>query len=166
MFSKSHDTVINVEPLVSVTTGATDRYKPQGYTVTSEEKEKEADRPILRRDNTGLQNFLHDKPVDKQIGYDGEVDTLKLLGRVYTKILTFSIITRYAFYIFPVSILLGIPLIILGTTQKDVHVDGVKLMGLFVWLEIIWCSLWVAKLCSKALPPIFRFLCGVMSAGM
>ncbi|KAH6701384.1 Mechanosensitive ion channel-domain-containing protein [Leptodontidium sp. MPI-SDFR-AT-0119] len=38
-------------------------------------------------------------------------------------------------------------------------------MGLFVWLGIVWCSLWIAKLCSKTLPRAFRLCCEVISAG-
>jgi hypothetical protein len=130
----STDTIINILPPLH-TDSDVPAYKDKGDTVTTEELKE---RPILRRDNTGLRNFINDIPPENQrIGYDGEVDTFRLLGRIYTKILTYSIVTRYAFYIFPVALLLSIPLIIFGTVKKDADIEGVKMMGLFVWLEII-----------------------------
>jgi hypothetical protein len=124
------------------------------------------DRPLLARDNRGLQNFLGSgQSAGQQIGYDGEVETLRLLGRIYTRIMTFSIITRYALYILPVALLLSVPLAVTAMAAKDVKIDVVSLMGLFVWFEVIWASFWVVKLCAKALPSIFKVLAGVVSAG-
>lgn len=157
----STDTIINILPPIDTNTHLGSDYKSKSYTVTTEEL---TERPVLKRDNTGLRKFLND-PQGDNVGYDGEVDTLKLLGRFYNKVMTFSVITRYAFYILPVAILLGIPLIIFGTIKKEANIEGIRLLGLFVWLEIVWCSLWVAKLCSKTLPRAFRLCCGVISAG-
>lgn len=158
----STDTIINILPPLRTHSDAPE-YKEKEFIVTTEELKE---RPILQRDNTGLRNFINNVPTENQtIGYDGEANTLRFLGRIYTKILTYSIVTRYTFYILPVAMLLGIPLAIFGTIAKDANIDGVKMMGLFVWLEIIWTSLWVTNLCSKLLPRVFRFFCGVISAG-
>ncbi|CZR69410.1 uncharacterized protein PAC_19310 [Phialocephala subalpina] len=156
----STDTIVHILPLE--TDPLKNAQKAKGYTVTTQEL---TDRPVLGRNNTGLRNFLGDASNSQNVGYDGEVDTLRLLGRVYKKILTFSIVTRYLFYILPVAILLAIPLTIFATVAKYVNIHGVRMLGLLVWLEIVWSSLWFAKLCSRTLPYIFRICCGVMSAG-
>lgn len=43
---------------------------------------------------------------------------------------------------------------------------GVRPLWIFVWLEVFWCALWVAKLFAKATPSIFQFLCGIVSPGV
>lgn len=159
----SPEAYVSVIPSPSSPSSVASIYKPKDYKVVTEElKEK----PILRRDNTGLRNFLNDAPDGGQkVGVDGEADSLRFIGRLYTRIMAFSIITRYAFYILPVAIVLGIPLAVFGTVGRGSTIQGVRTMGLFLWLEVIWTSLWVAKLCSKTLPRLFRVCCGVISAG-
>ncbi|KAG4431774.1 hypothetical protein IFR05_012750 [Cadophora sp. M221] len=158
----STDTIVHILPPLN-STQEPEPYKSKGVRVNTEEVK---DRPILRRDNTGLRNFLADSQASSQnVGYDGEVDTLRHLGRFYNWVLTFSVVTRYAFYILPVATLLAIPLSIFATIHYESNIKGVRIMGLFVWLEIVWCSLWIAKLCSKTLPRAFRLCCGVISAG-
>lgn len=158
----STDTIIHILPAIDTPLREADHLKSKGYIVTTEEL---TERPVLNRDNTGLRNFLGNSPDDQNVGYDGEVDTLRFLGKIYNTIMTFSIVTRYAFFILPVAILLAIPLIIFATVAKTTNIQGIRLLGLFVWLEIIWSGLWVAKLCAKQLPRLFRLCCGVISAG-
>lgn len=157
----STDTIVHILPPINSTQEA-EPYKSKGIRVNTEEIK---DRPVLRRDNTGLRNFLADSQGSQNVGYDGEVDTLRHLGRFYNWILTFSVVTRYAFYILPVATLLAIPLSIFATIHYESNIKEIRIMGLFVWLEIVWCSLWIAKLCSKTLPRAFRLCCGVISAG-
>ncbi|KAH9208782.1 Mechanosensitive ion channel-domain-containing protein [Leptodontidium sp. 2 PMI_412] len=157
----STDTIVHILPPINSTQEA-EPYKSKGIRVNTEEIK---DRPVLRRDNAGLRNFLADSQGSQNVGYDGEVDTLRHLGRFYNWILTFSVVTRYAFYILPVATLLAIPLSIFATIHYESNIKGIRIMGLFVWLEIVWCSLWIAKLCSKTLPRAFRLCCGVISAG-
>ncbi|KAK1761493.1 Mechanosensitive ion channel-domain-containing protein [Echria macrotheca] len=102
-----------------------------------------------------------------------EETSLNAMGRLYYKIVSFSVVTRYLVYVVPVALLLAIPLVILpftGNMDKDrVHLGGdddrTNLFYLFVWIEISWLSLWVGKLVAHLLPPIFMFFCGVVSAG-
>ncbi|KAM7220856.1 Mechanosensitive ion channel domain containing protein [Rhypophila decipiens] len=96
--------------------------------------------------------------------------SLNAMGRLYNKIVSFSVVTRYLVYVVPVAILLGVPILILGLTGNRDNVDlgdGSRqtLFWLFVWIEISWLSLWVGKLVAHVLPPIFMFFCGVVSSG-
>lgn len=103
------------------------------------------------------------------------------MGRIYNKIVGFSIITRYLVYVLPIAILLVVPIVLLPITGHqdlelgvETSVTGAngqpemyapKLFWLFVWIEISWLSLWVAKIVVDMLPPIFMFFCGVVSSG-
>lgn len=45
-------------------------------------------------------------------GYDGEEDTITVMGRIYTKILNFSVVTRYLLYVLPLAACLAVPIIV------------------------------------------------------
>lgn len=112
-----------------------------------------------------------------------EEDRVNALGRLYAKIVGFSVVTRYLVYILPVGILLAIPIVVLALTDNKDKInlgsgdlpdgkggsttrDGPTLFKLFLWIEIVWLSLWVAKVVAWVLPKVFMFVCGVVSTGV
>ncbi|KAM3507747.1 hypothetical protein MY11210_007027 [Beauveria gryllotalpidicola] len=68
---------------------------------------------------------------------------------------------RYFAYMLPVALLLLLP-VLLGAfaVDKRRHAvggnGGVDLMWFGIWLEIVWCSLWVSRMVSNLLPPIMQ----------
>ncbi|KAG4413725.1 hypothetical protein IFR04_013120 [Cadophora malorum] len=103
----------------------------------------------------------------KRVGTDGEEVALTGLGRVYSKIVNFSVVTRYLMYVAPIAALIAIPIVIFAITDRDARFagTGVKVWLFWLWIEIIWLSIWVSKLVSKAVPAIYMFLSGVVSSG-
>ena len=107
----------------------------------------------------------------------GEENKLNAMGRIYKKIVGFSVITRYMVYVLPVGLLLAVPLIVLPATghRSDIPVGkegkgdsvqhGPPLFKVFLWVEIMWLSLWAAKIVAWFLPHLFLFFCGVVSMG-
>lgn len=108
--------------------------------------------------------------------------SINAMGRLYYKIIGFSVVTRYLLYIIPVGLVLAVPLIVLPVTgNKDVQAGhgpcvtdedgnekcapGPKLFNLFVWIECMWVSVWVCKLVAHLIPSVFMFLVGFVSAG-
>ncbi|KAI0137449.1 serine/threonine protein kinase [Xylariales sp. AK1849] len=109
--------------------------------------------------------------------------SLNAMGRLYNKVIGFSVLTRYLVYIVPVALLLAVPLIVLpatghandpvgtgastGTNDEGVEtfVQGPPMFRLFLWIELAWLALWLGKIVAHVLPPIFMFLCGVVSSG-
>ena len=101
-------------------------------------------------------------------GGDGEEEVVTKMGKIYNKILNFSIVTRYIVYVLPVALLFAIPIIIGATAAPHAAVEGdggVRIVWIFTWVEIVWLSLWVSKLFAKFLPHLFQFLCGIVSSG-
>ena len=101
-------------------------------------------------------------------GYDGEEDVLTTMGKIYNKIYSFSIITRYMLYVVPVGLLIAIPIIvgaIIGGRNHPPAIGGVPIVWFFSWIEIIWCSLWVSKIVAHFLPYVFQLFVGVVSSG-
>ncbi|KAF2280111.1 uncharacterized protein EI97DRAFT_491619 [Westerdykella ornata] len=105
---------------------------------------------------------------------DEEKTALNRMGRLYTKILNFSIVTRYMIYVAPLALILAIPIILAVTvwSGKDDKgrpkhtVGGADVRRFFIWIEIVWLSLWACKIVAHFLPRIFEFLVGVVSPGV
>ncbi|KAK6001875.1 hypothetical protein QM012_002365 [Aureobasidium pullulans] len=102
---------------------------------------------------------------DSSVGYDGEEDTLNRMGRIYNKILNFSIITRYFVYVSPLALCIAIPIIVGATVGTHLQIGGVPIVWFFTWIEVVWLSLWGSKIVSHFLPFIFQFVAGVVSSG-
>jgi hypothetical protein len=93
-----------------------------------------------------------------------EDGSLTRMGKVYGKIVSFSVATRYLIYIFPLGLLLAIP-IFFGATRHDASIGGVPIVWLFTWIEVVWLSLWVSKTLAHYIPFVFQFLCSKVSPG-
>lgn len=98
-------------------------------------------------------------------GEDGEEASLNQMGRLYDKILNFSVVTRYFLYVLPLALIIALPIIIGATAAKNAAIGGVRIVWLFTWIEIVWLSIWVSKLAALSLPSVFQFLCGIVSSG-
>ena len=95
-----------------------------------------------------------------------EKTALNRMGRIYTKILNYSIVTRYMIYVAPVALLLAIPIILSQTGAITGSISGTKQKLFWIWIEIIWLSFWVMKIVAHFLPNVFEFLIGVVSPGV
>ena len=100
------------------------------------------------------------------VGYDGEEDTVNAMGRIYRKIRDFSVVTRYLFYVLPVAALIAIPIIVGATAAPKAKIAGVRILWFFVWVEIVWASLWVSKVVAHFLPKLFEIFAGFVSSGV
>ncbi|CZS99026.1 related to mechanosensitive ion channel [Rhynchosporium graminicola] len=110
------------------------------------------------------------KKVDSQPrrrGTDEEETSVTGLGWLYNKIVTFSVVTRYLLYVAPLAMMIAAPIVIYAVTNREAKFlgTGVKVWLFWLWIEIIWLSIWVSKLISKAIPAIFMFISGVVSSG-
>jgi len=69
-----------------------------------------------------------------------EKTALNRMGRIYTKILDFSIVTRYMIYVAPVALLLAIPIILSQVHPTRGSIGGAEPKKFWIWIEIIWLS--------------------------
>ncbi|RYP84571.1 hypothetical protein DL769_001159 [Monosporascus sp. CRB-8-3] len=108
--------------------------------------------------------------------------SVNAMGRLYNKIIGFSVVTRYLIYIIPVGTFLAVPIIVIRATGnhhvqaghgpcttddegRETCAPGPLLFNLFVWIEAMWLSVWAGKLVAHLLPGVFMFLVGFVSAG-
>ena len=96
---------------------------------------------------------------------NGEDGTLTTMGKLYSAVFNFSIITRYFLYVLPLALAIAVPIVTGATIAKGAKIGGVRIVWFFTWVEMLWLSLWVSKLVSQFLPYVFQFLCGVVSSG-
>lgn len=102
----------------------------------------------------------------EKTSHPGDDGALTKIGRLVHKIHEFSFVTRYTLYVLPVAGLLAIPLALLDTKFSNARFGNIRMLGLFIWIEIIWVAIWVCKLISKALPVLFQASCGMISTGI
>jgi hypothetical protein len=69
-----------------------------------------------------------------------EEGALNTMGKIYTKILNFSLITRYLLYILPLGLALAVPIVVGATVAQDARIPsgkyGVRIVWFFTWIEI------------------------------
>ena len=162
-----NDATIDI-PLTTVAsqTGARkadNNVQPPGYEMQSSPPKDDEKAGLFHRRVAGRRKVAK-KSIGKQ-GEDGEEATLNQMGRLYDKILNFSIVTRYFVYVLPLALMIAIPIIIGATAAKGARIGGVRIVWFFTWIEIVWLSIWVSKLAALSLPSVFQFLCGVVSSG-
>lgn len=151
-----------------------DSGSPDGY--------EKGDSELKHRHAGRRRRFEDERLGRKGTGGSDEV-SVNALGRLYAKIIGFSVITRYMVYIMPVGIILAVPVIILALTgHKDsptignVRVEvsngkpniknGPSVYSLLLWVEITWLTLWAGKTVAWLLPKVFMFVSGVVSTGV
>lgn len=105
-------------------------------------------------------------PGHKATNYDGEEDTINTMGKIYKKILNFSVVTRYLVYVAPLALIIAVPIIVGATAAQGAKIGGVRIVWFFSWIEIIWISLWVSKIVAHFLPYVFQTLIGVVNSGI
>ncbi|KAL1885620.1 hypothetical protein Plec18167_001115 [Paecilomyces lecythidis] len=97
---------------------------------------------------------------------DPQDGSLNSLGKLYTAILNFSVVTRYFIYVSPLALLIAVPIIVgAADVGQNAKIGGVKIVWFFTWIEVVWLSLWTSKLVSHCLPYVFQYVCGIVSSG-
>jgi small-conductance mechanosensitive channel len=98
--------------------------------------------------------------------YEGGAGTRESLGCMYGRIWSFKALLRWARHFLPIAALLAIPVALFATIYADRRAGGIRLLGLFVWLEVVWGSLWFSKLVSMLMPTAYVFICGIVNSGI
>lgn len=92
---------------------------------------------------------------------DGKI--VKSLRNVYTKILSRTLLTRAFVYWLPLALILFIPLAVGAWGNRDATIRHTRILWLFIWLEVVWGSLWVGRVFSHYLPVIVSIILGILN---
>lgn len=170
----NNDHVVNI-PLTPIRSNAS---------ATGARKEGQViDRPDLqRRDSADTENGIFHKHMGRRRGRTAQtggdaslVDdegALTTMGKLYEKVLNFSIVTRYLLYIIPLSscfvtvILIGLFVAPHATIGAGDNTHGVRIVWFFVWVCFLaWCqNVWISSdscivECCLVLPLGFKTCC-------
>ncbi|KAK7179450.1 mechanosensitive ion channel [Paraphaeosphaeria sporulosa] len=95
---------------------------------------------------------------------DDEEDQGKEPSKLQTLVYKFTksiLLRRLLLYYFPPTLLLLIPIVITATVAKNAYIgDDVRVVGLFVWLEVIWAIFWGSWGLAFVLPFVFQYFAG------
>ncbi|KAI4125265.1 MAG: hypothetical protein LQ347_005430, partial [Umbilicaria vellea] len=164
--NKSNDATIDI-PLTTVVTNTGVRPVVQtessayGHQLTSSNPSQNEKAAVYGKNVAGRRRVES----NMRQGQDGEEEILTQMGKIYERILNFSVVTRYFLYVLPLALIIALPIIIGATAARKSRIGGVRIMWFFLWFEIVWLSLWVSKLAAKTVPWVFQFLCGIVSSG-
>jgi hypothetical protein len=87
----------------------------------------------------------------------------KLQNFVY-KLTKSTLLRRLLIYYLPPALLLLIPIVITSTVAKHALIgDDVRLVGLFVWFEVVWAIFWGSWGLAFVLPFVFQYFAGFFS---
>lgn len=75
-------------------------------------------------------------PLPPRVAAGQEKTALNKMGRFYTKVLNFSIVTRYMIYVAPVALLLAIPIILSQTGVIHGSIGNTQQRPFWIWIEI------------------------------
>lgn len=104
--------------------------------------------------------------IDSHDGPERKRNKDAALYKLWVFLKKFPRFIRYIAYMLPVALLLLLP-ILTGAfaVDKRRHAvggnGGVDLMWFGIWLEIVWCSLWVTRMVTNLLPPLMQGICKI-----
>ncbi|KAI5782773.1 Mechanosensitive ion channel-domain-containing protein [Geopyxis carbonaria] len=162
--NRQDDHIVNI-PLTQIPTNVSTGARKEGHGLDNPDIFRN-DSPETQQSGMFQRHKGRRRAGDDGVPIEEEEGALTTMGRFYDKVLHFSILTRYLLYIIPLALCFLIVILIGHYATPKATIGGVKIKWFFVWLEIVWCSLWVSKLFAKALPTIFQALVGVVSGGV
>ncbi|CAG8962479.1 hypothetical protein HYFRA_00014213 [Hymenoscyphus fraxineus] len=140
---------------------------PSDFSTANTFKDEEK-KGFFRRSPGGRRKDPNAPKANTRVNTDGEEVSVNVIGRFYNRIVNFSIVTRYFVYVLPIGLALAAPIVYYAITNRDDYITdaiGVRTWLFFLWIEIVWLSLWVSKLMAKFVPWLFMTLIGVVSSG-
>lgn len=125
-------------------------------------EEKRSQSHFHRHGHGGKRKKLEEQGKGNTNAQDG---TLTAMGKIYDKIYHFSVVTRYLLYVAPVALMIAVPIVVGAVAAPNARIGGTRMTWFFTWVEVVWCTIWVAKLVARFLPYLFQFIVGVVSSG-
>ena len=154
-------------------TGARKQGEEAPYQIpTNDEKS----RLFHRSKGAGGKRQLKKLESQNRVDTEGNQVSVNGLGRLYNKIVNFSVVTRYLVFVVPIALILAVPIVLFALLTSEPTKEhpkdtrfflntGVKGIFFFTWIEVVWVSVWISKLVANITPWIFMALCGVVSSG-
>lgn len=89
--------------------------------------------------------------------------TVSTMRRWFNQFIGFSLFTRMFVYWLPLAIILFVPLAVGAWRNPNMKLGSTRVMWIFIWLEVVWGTLFFSRLISHYLPYAFGFLISIFS---
>nr|UJH94588.1 Msy2 [Starmerella bombicola] len=87
--------------------------------------------------------------------------TIMKMRKYYRKVMGMSLITRLFVYWLPLAVILFIPLACGAWQNPNMALGGTRVMWIFIWLEVVWASLFIAKVFSHYSPEVLGYILSI-----
>jgi hypothetical protein len=92
------------------------------------------------------------------------------VNKIFVHIKNLPRVLRYFLYLLPITAILLVPIflgIFLPADQQTVvgGPGGVQLLWFGIWLEVVWLSLWAARIVTAVLPPVLSVGAKMVGSG-
>ena len=84
---------------------------------------------------------------------------------IVSKMPRIPILTNTLLYTLPVGAVLAITIICGATIAQTANLGGVRILWLFIWIEVVWMNLWISHATVNVLPFLFQRLFGMFNPG-
>lgn len=129
--------------------------------ISNQEHDMEKTMSRHRRHDTEVEDTFNPPVAEKDVkAVTNKKDENALLYKLWKFLRKFPRFIRYLVYLIPGATVLLTP-ILLGilAVNQDTHPvggpGGTYLMWFGIWLEIVWCSLWVSRMITSLMPNLF-----------
>lgn len=85
------------------------------------------------------------------------------MRRWYRKVINCSLATRMFIYWLPVAIILFIPLAVDAFGKRQLRLGHCRVMWLFIWIEVVWGSLFIGRLFAHYIPELVGVFIAIMA---
>lgn len=95
--------------------------------------------------------------------YTNASSSVARLRRYYKMVVNSSLATRSVVYWFPLALILFIPIAADAFGSKKLYLGHSRVMWLFIWIEVVWGSLFVSRLFAHYIPEVFGFIISIIA---
>lgn len=138
-----------------------DLKNPQGASDSSNSDDGHDEASPARR-----RGFRHYSRHQKKTGESKSAKVIKYLRKLVVTLIRFSLITRCFFYWLPLALILFVPLAVGAWGRPEASLGHARIMWIFIWLEIVWGSLWISRVVAHGIPLAFKFITSIISPNL
>ncbi|KAK3299374.1 Mechanosensitive ion channel-domain-containing protein [Chaetomium fimeti] len=130
--------------------------------VSTQERDSNRPRSRTRSHREGVEDAFNTTTAPTVVAAPVPVKTTTWLTKLWLWLKKFPRILRYILYAIPPGVIILVP-VFLDLFAYDRKGDpvggpgGVQLLWFGIWLEVIWLTLWAARIVTSVLPPIVAF---------
>lgn len=162
--SSDEEVVVNLRQAANEMTPAKINKELQQATINSEHNQEDAGSSnggerSKKRGHWKLKKKSH--PQKPQKSKSSDSPTIEYLRNLFLKIFNMSLLFQCFIYWLPIALILFIPLAVGAWGNTNATIGSVPLMWIFIWLEVVWGAIFLARFVAHLVPSIYVIITGI-----